>query len=272
MEHQSDKYVEINRIFSKIFLPYISESDYETVVAANFDRYINEAFTTKMFDPVTNYEMLEQRGDAAFNHFIKNYFHWRFPQWQCASGVSKVSRITANYIEGENQSAVAQRLEFPKLIRRNLESDKMVKKLYEDVFEAFIGLTEELFEKKYGRGTGFVVICSILTPIYDSIDVSIDYEQIYDAKTRLKELVDQHPFVGEIRYEDDDQSKITNLYFVNRSSGEKTLIATTTGIKKSKGSDSRHKKAAAIALEYLASKGIKPKKSVQQEFELTCEA
>jgi dsRNA-specific ribonuclease len=73
-----------------------------------------------------------------------------------------------------------------------------MKPLIEDVFEAFLGCTEYILDNEFRPGVGYAIVHDILSSIFDSIDISLEYNKLYDAKTRLKELFDSHNLINDM--------------------------------------------------------------------------
>ena len=63
---------------------------------------------------------------------------------------------------------------------------------------------EFIIDKHTLTGVGYAVVFDILETIFDNLHISLKYEDLYDAKTRLKELFDYSgDKLGTIKYEDD---------------------------------------------------------------------
>jgi len=169
------------------------------------------AFTSELVDPDNNYQVLEQIGDLTGNKFIVNYMYDRFPQLDCAEGVKVVARLRINYGAKESFCEIARKLGFWKYISatNDLRQRKM-KPLLEDVFEAFLGATERILDKRIRVGVGYAIVYDILTSIFNEMDISLRYEDLYDAKTRLKELFDLHESsIGPLVYKEQKRDMIT---------------------------------------------------------------
>jgi dsRNA-specific ribonuclease len=162
------------------------------------------AFTSDLVDPENNYQVYEQLGDLIGNKFIVCYMYRRFPQLKCSDGVKVVARLRINYGAKNSFSKIASDLGFWKWIsctrdnrRRNMKS------LLEDVFEAFLGVIEEIVDRKRTVGSGYAVAFGVLTKIFNRKQISLAYDDLYDAKTRLKELFDMHEsHLGPLSYVD----------------------------------------------------------------------
>lgn len=163
-----------------------------------------DAFTSKYVDYYNNYEVYEQLGDATASKFLVSYFYTRFPQLVCDAGVKIVARLKINYGSKKTFSNIARELGFWDFIsetnQRRFDDENS---LLEDVFEAFIGTTENLMDAiKFGLG--YVCVYNILKVIFDGIEISLDYEDLYDAKTILKETfdlrLDREPY-GKLEWE-----------------------------------------------------------------------
>ena len=80
------------------------------------------------------------------------------------------------------------------------------KKLLEDTFEAFIGVTELMIDEKIRHNVGYAIVYEILHSVFETVNISLKYEDLYDAKTRLKELFDLYnkgdSNIGTLQYEE----------------------------------------------------------------------
>ena len=177
------------------------------------------AFTSELVDEANNYQVLEQLGDLSGNKFIVDYMYTRFPQLDCTEGVKVVARLRINYGAKQSFSEIARKLGFWNYISatNDLRQRKM-KPLLEDVFEAFIGATERILNRRIRPGVGYAIVYDILASIFDKMDISLRYEDLYDAKTRLKELFDMHEEgLGPLIYKDEKNDMVTTstLYRVD---------------------------------------------------------
>jgi len=154
-------------------------------------RLYEQAFTTAAADQEVNLENYEQLGDLAANKFIVGYMYRRFPQLFCPLGVKVVARLRINYGSKDWFSKIADDLGFwPYITALTVQRQSQKKSLLEDVFEAFFGVTEYIIDIKTRSGCGYPIVYDIMSTVFDKIDVSLRYEDLYDAKTRLKETFD----------------------------------------------------------------------------------
>lgn len=150
-----------------------------------------QAFTSKSVDPNCNYEYFEQLGDLSINKFIVWYSYERFPQLKCSKGVKIVARIRINHCSKNVLSNTAESLGFWDVINASEDERGHRKKdLLEDCFESFIGCTEYILNNDVMNGVGWVIVQNILKSIYNKRQISLRYEDLFDSKTRLKELFD----------------------------------------------------------------------------------
>jgi dsRNA-specific ribonuclease len=169
------------------------------------------AFTSELVDPLQNFQVLEQLGDLSANKFIVMYLYRRFPQLKCAEGVKVAARLRINFGSKQSFFKIAEDLGFWEFISatNDLRQRKM-KALLEDVFEAFLGAVETIFDDRVKMGLGYSVVYKILENIFDEIEISLAYESLYDAKTRLKELFDLHgEKLGPLVYKEDKNELLT---------------------------------------------------------------
>ena len=159
------------------------------------------AFTSASANEKENYEVYEQLGDLSANKFIVSYMYNKFPNLRCSEAVKIVARLRIVYGSKQTFFGIAEKLGFWEFIsasedQRNSEK----KKLLEDAFEAFIGVTEYLLDTKIRNGVGYAIVYEILKSVFDRLDISLKYENLYDAKTRLKELFDFYNKGGETNF------------------------------------------------------------------------
>jgi len=234
---------------------------YVDLLLSRQDLY-EQAFTSKSYDPKINYEVFEHLGDASANSFVPWYFFRRFPQFNCTEGVQVLARLKINYSSKQTFSSIAEKLGFWPHIRASAaEKQSSRKALLEDVFEAFIGVTIYILDEEFAVGVGFNVVYDILKSIYDEMPISLKFEDLYDAKTRLKELFDKYGAqLGQLIYEDANRSL---TIYRKTQNGQKIVLGTATGNKK----DVREQLAAQQALNLLEKDNFTRKTS----FALVCE-
>ncbi len=198
------------------------------LISENSMKAYANAFTSKEVDPSNNYEVYEQLGDVTGGKFIVWYMYRRFPQLRCAKGVKVVARLKINYGAKKSFYKIAENLGFwPFISATEEERTRRLKPLLEDVFEAFLGVTEELIDEQIKQGVGYVIVYDILKSIFDDMKISLKYNDLFDAKTRLKELFDKFGSVrsilaeatlpeelGYLHYEEDIKRRADNIKYV----------------------------------------------------------
>ena len=219
--------------------------------------HYSQAFTSDTVDPENNYEVFEQLGDISANKFLVWYMHRRFPKLMCPQGVKVVARLRINYGAKQSFASIADGLGFWDFITASEEERSRCKKpLLEDTFEAFIGVTEYLIDTKVFECAGYALVYQILKSIFDKIEISLKYEDLYDAKTRLKELFDCYGVetLGTLSYESlkNMDDKITTCKVYHTIKGQKIYLGEGTASLKI---DSEQK-AAARAIDVLKRRGV----------------
>lgn len=195
----------------------LKETEIKWIVDNHIDLY-HKAFTSIARDPVNNYEDLEQKGDASANAFLVWYFYNRFPQLDCPAGVPVIARLKIVYSSKATFYRIARDLGFMVHINASdSEKSSRERSLLEDVFEAFVGATQSIFDKKYELGFGFVIVCRILKSLFDDLDISLEYADLYDAKTRLKEHFDANKNIGKLVSKYDHQTGTVSLFIVGKN-------------------------------------------------------
>lgn len=168
-------------------------------------KIFSAVFTSESVDENENYQVYEQLGDLTGNKFIVWYMYRRFPQLKCTKGVKIAARLRINYGAKQSFSEIARKLGFWKFITatKDIRQRKM-KPLLEDVFEAFIGAIECILDDKIRIGIGYAIVYKILEAIFNDIPISLNYDDLYDSKTRLKELFDKFENkLGPLVYKED---------------------------------------------------------------------
>jgi dsRNA-specific ribonuclease len=154
------------------------------------------AFIAKSVLPQQNYEVLEFLGDSASNHAVVAYFYNVYPQLRClsGSGVATLSRLKIKHTSSESFAKFATHLGFLQYIKatkEELDNPEKTQHLLEDVFEAFIGAMYDILMKHFGlHGVCNQIIYDFISYIFNQQQISFDLDELYDAKTRLKELFD----------------------------------------------------------------------------------
>lgn len=252
----------LSKNFSKKFL---SKENKNKV----WDLY-GQVFTSESVDPRNNYQVWEILGDGCINKFITVYMTKRFPALMCPEGVKILARLKINYGSKKCFAEIARKLGFWEFISasNDLRQRKM-KSLLEDVLEAFFGVTEYLIDLHANEGVnddkdkfvgpGYSVVAKILTQIFDTMDISLEWTELFDSKTIVKEIFDKYPVLGILRYEEQRTEspvgmsskslKISNLYGVIEN--KKELLGTGKAALKCDAQQN----ASKVALKYLASKG-----------------
>lgn len=161
-------------------------------------KFYSQAFTAASANSDVNYEIYEQIGDVSANKFIVWYAYKRFPQLKCPLGVKVVARLRINYGAKQSFASIAENLGFWPFISAQEDGldrsakyrSRHKKDLLEDVLEAFVGCTEQILDDEYRPGVGYAIVYDILSTIFDEIPISLKFEDLIDAKTRMKEIFD----------------------------------------------------------------------------------
>lgn len=171
-------------------------------------------FTSELVDENNNYQVYEQLGDLTGNKFIVWYIYQRFPRLKCTEGVKVAARLRINYGAKNSFFAIAEKFGFWEFISAPHDLRQRKKKsLLEDVFEAFIGATESILDESVSMGTGYKYVYKFLQAVFDDMKISLKYEDLYDSKTRLKELFDSFKErLGTLYYEEKKEDLITYSY------------------------------------------------------------
>lgn len=204
--------------FLKSLFPTIKSKYLDVIFNDKNHKLLLSAFTHELIDPDNNYQYLEIVGDAVCNSFITNYFSGRFPFLKCVEGVPVLARLKINYGSKQTFFEIAKNLHFWDYISAptELRHTKM-KSLLEDVFEAFIGAIVTILDSEFCVGVGYSVAYTFMKTNFDKLNISLKYNDLFDAKTRLKELFDfNSKILTKLEYRDDvkEEGKLasTSIY------------------------------------------------------------
>lgn len=222
-----------------------------------------QAFTHKSINELENYEYYEWIGDSTANNCICWYLTKRFPQLKQPRAVKILARLKANLGSKHTFEQLSDSLGFWDFISSGMDEMKKngevivyevrqrkKKDLLEDTLESFIGVTQTLIDEFIKEGVGFKICYNIIKKIYDKIDISLEYTDLWDPITRLKELFDKYheEFGGkfskknihatEIENECDEYS-IWNVSISYVKNGENIILG--------KGKHSKKKEAEQLA-------------------------
>lgn len=159
------------------------------------------AFTHKSINPDINYEYFEFLGDSVVNSAIVWYISRRFQHLQGSKAVKIFARLKINLVSKKSFAVCAQRLKLWDYVSCS-EPIRMTnkKKVLEDVFEAFFGVTTYLMDNKIFKCSGYAIVYTIVSSLFDEIDISLKYEDLFDARTRIKEMFDCNKGIGTLEY------------------------------------------------------------------------
>lgn len=243
------------QVLFKVLSTGLNVSELNNLLTEDALMLYSTAFTSKAFNPNVNYEMYEQLGDVTIGKFIVNYMYRRFPQLQTPDGVDIIAKLKIKYASKEQLQKISDSLQFWNFIsssQEERETEKDKKKLLEDVFEAFIGCTEFLVDDYVAKGNklnnyggiGYNVCYFILRSIFDKIKISLKYEDLVDAKTRLNELMTK--LEGEVKYNTkvDKEANTQATTIIWYTSREPILLAKEDALTKKESEE----KAASAAL------------------------
>ncbi len=219
------------------------------------------AFTHSSVDMNTNYEYLEFLGDGVINTAIVWYISKRFKQLKGSKGVKVLARLKINLISKKSFSKCAQNLNLwdyiscSETIRTTCK-----KKVLEDVFEALFGAITYLMDYKIFQGSGYAVVYAIVSNLFDEMDISLKYEDLFDARTRIKELFDYYKDIGELQYYTDKDGTVFHTQAFLVTSDNKILLGSGSANTKNESIQN----ASIFAITSLKSMGYDKKINIEE--------
>lgn len=186
----------------------LNERNIATLTSDVYMDKFRTAFTHKSISikADVNYELLEIVGDGIINMLVVRYIRSRFPK---VVNVMWITKLKHFLISKSWLSKMAEKYGFyqylwisDKLSERfqtlsaeeklfDLEKDGYMSVL-EDTMEAFIGaLVENIDDMKGLPGPGYTIATSLLFSFFDESNISLDYDLLFDPKTRIKEIFER---------------------------------------------------------------------------------
>ena len=171
----------------------------------------SRAFTHKTWSKTFNYERYEFLGDTIINDAVAHYISVTFPHIQ---NVAWMTRIKHTLISKKYLAGLAHKAKFLKFIRygdklrpimacsyekANASLNKEYLSILEDVFEAFIGALRNIVDKQTVDGIGGVIARNMVHTFLDKKTISVNYDDIFDPKSRLKEIYDKYHWGFSVR-------------------------------------------------------------------------
>lgn len=210
-------------------------------------------FTHSSVDKSRNYEYFEILGDATLNKCIVWYISKRFPELQCPEGVKIIARLKINLISKKTFSGLAQHLGFWDFVSAEDEiRQTKMKKVLEDVFEAFFGALEMLLDTIVYPGAGYPMCYRIIVSLFNDLPISLAYNDLYDPITRLKEIFDYYKDLGTFSFSSYKQDGIQYVNLCQNRGSQKTVI----GSGSASLLDDAKQRACSKGIEYLRQRGV----------------
>lgn len=166
------------------------------------------SFVHNSYDPEINYNLFKYEGVTALDLIVVEYFARRFPDVRSEKWLTNMKHSLISKKQGDNNLAnisisdgYSDFILYGDKIKESLEKypDKDKNPLYlkmlGDVVKAFTGALVRIFDKVKGRGVGTVVAFNYIVYHLDQIPISVDYADIFNYKSRLKELYDSYGWV-----------------------------------------------------------------------------
>jgi dsRNA-specific ribonuclease len=208
-------------------LANINEHFFNVLIDEEGLKMYDRVFTHSSVDSCNNYEYLEFLGDTTLNKSIAWYLSRRFDRFACSDGVQALTRLKINLISKRSFAGFAKRLSFWEFVSASTETrSNQMDKTLEDVFEAFFGATEVLIDSRIRQGAGYSVCYAIISNILDTMDISLRYEDLFDSKTRLKEVFDFFGAskIGVLVYDTEKVDRIHKVKAIRRFQGVDTVL------------------------------------------------
>lgn len=158
--------------------------------------HYEDAFTHGSVDPDRSYEFYEFVGDTFVNASVVQYITERFPHLRQPRAVKILARYKTMLIQKPFLSDLAVKHSFDQHVR----SKAMTPGVLGDVFEAFFGCTGTLVDRHISRGIGYTYCYQLLESFLRHEQLPTSYEDLFDARTRIKEVIDINQDLGQLEF------------------------------------------------------------------------
>ena len=189
----------------------------------------SRSFTHKSWSKSFNYERYEFLGDTVVNDAVALYIGKNFPEIQ---NVAWMTRIKHTLISKKFLARLAIRAKFLRHVRFGAELASLVAvphteqrpnkeylSLLEDTFEAFVGCLREVVNRKSSPAVGAVIAQKMVFSFLRKQDVPITYDEIFDPKSRLKEIYDKFHWGFSVRAAGKQGSELASMVTRRQTDG-----------------------------------------------------
>lgn len=206
--------------------------EHKDEIWAKGEQALTQSFTHETYGDGQDYNFYEFVGDTLVGQFVAFYIIERFPDIKNAKWTTRIKHnlVSKRYLAQYAMNAgFFPYIRFGDRMKAEIEENPDFKtnlaylSLLEDVLEAFFGaLAMTITSLGYLQGSAVQTCNDILRTFLDTREISLDYRDLFDAATRLKEF-----------YESKTKSWIwpmKGVYFEesSRASDEAPEIFTTT--------------------------------------------
>jgi dsRNA-specific ribonuclease len=137
-----------------------------------------QAFTEDSYDPVNNYDVLENLGDTVIKNVFTDYLLQRFSDKIKSGQINEkgISNLRLEYLSKPRQSEFSNRMKLPQYVRKNKNLSVSIH-IAEDLLESFYGA---LFRtgNNVKAGLGYILCFNFTKVMFDDIQLNAAF--LYD--------------------------------------------------------------------------------------------
>lgn len=232
---------EFKQYISNFLSKYIQEITIFNLLKERMDVF-EKVFTSERVDETANWQIFEQLGDLSINKAIVSFVYAKYPFLRDSRAVKVVARVRINIGSKSTFHKIGKELGFLPYISALNEDFKINEdSLVEDVFEAIFGAIETLIDEQHEIGYGYQIVYRMYEQIMREMDeknivrLSLAYDDLYDAKTRFKEVCDLPHVaeaIGKLQFVDsvENETKALVSVYAVKTEGMKSRILISTGM------------------------------------------
>ena len=201
----------MNPTFTKLIygltkLSGLTETQLKKIVNEHTIETVYKVVFTHSSASKDNYEFYEFRGDGVVNKAIINFIVDRFPQLCMPEGVPILTNLKNRLQSTQVLSRLGRQLKITQFLIQGDDTPINIEAVSEDIFEAYFGATEMLIDLIL-PGVGYTACQRILFKILEREQISLAFEDIYFAKSVIKEFLEKAPHKGEFKFVRERQDK-----------------------------------------------------------------
>lgn len=173
----------------------LSEESITKMVAPRAMSVYTTALTHSSIDSEHNFQSHEFIGDSSINMGTTTYIRKRFPKVIDIRWLTRIKQllVSTKYFQGLAEKYGLMDVFVIKEGVYEALSPKDKASLMDDVFEAAMGAIYNVATMIFQKGFGHLLVYTIITTMFDTLTIPLDWNAFMDPVSRIKEVYDKTP-------------------------------------------------------------------------------